>query len=62
MHEISQILEKLKAEIKEMEPRVREKTERLRDVVPVLEGKKKASQDARVLVLGEKREIEERNA
>jgi hypothetical protein len=51
VHEISQILEKLKLEIKEMEPRVREKTERLREVVPVLEEKKRASQDVRVLVL-----------
>lgn len=36
VHEISHILEKLKVDIKEMEPKVKEKTDRLRDVVPVL--------------------------
>lgn len=45
-----------------MEPKVREKTEKLREVVPVLEAKKKASQDVRVLVLNEKRELEARKA
>ena len=62
VHEIAQILEKLKLEIKDMEPKVKEKTERLRQVVPILEAKKKASQDVRVLVLNEKREIEARKA
>lgn len=57
VHEISHILEKLKVDIKEMEPKVKEKTDRLRDVVPVLEAKKKASQDVRTVVLTEKREI-----
>lgn len=40
-----------------MEPKVKEKTDRLRDVVPVLEAKKKVSQDVRTVVLTEKREI-----
>lgn len=62
VHEIAQTLERLRAEVREMEPRVREKTERLREVVPVLEGKKRASQEVRGVVLAEKREIEGRRA
>lgn len=62
MHEISQILEKLKVEIKEMEPKVKEKTQKLLEVVPILEAKKKASQEVKVVVLNEKREIENKNA
>lgn len=51
VHEISQILERLKVEIKEMEPRVKEKTQKLLEVVPILEAKKKVSQEVKVVVL-----------
>lgn len=51
VHEISQILEKLKVEIKEMEPKVKEKTQKLLEVVPILEAKKKVSQEVKVVVL-----------
>lgn len=62
VHEISQILEKLKVEIKDMEPKVKEKTQKLLEVVPILEAKKKVSQEVKVVVLNEKREIENKNA
>jgi hypothetical protein len=55
VHEISHILEKLKVEIKEMEPKVKEKTQKLLEVVPVLEAKKKASQEVKRSVLNEKK-------
>lgn len=45
-----------------MEPKVKEKTEKLLQVVPILEQKKRASQEVKVLVLNEKREIESRNS
>lgn len=37
------MLEKLKLEIKAMEPKVKEKTQKLLDVVPILDAKKKAT-------------------
>jgi hypothetical protein len=38
-----------------MEPKVKEKTQKLLEVVPILEAKKKVSQEVKVLVLNEKR-------
>jgi hypothetical protein len=58
VYEISRTLEKLKEEIKEMEPKVKEKTEKLLSVVPILDKKKKANEEVRTMVLTEKREIE----
>lgn len=62
VHEISQVLERLKADIKAMEPKVKDKTDKLLSVVPLLEAKKRVNEEVKANVLAEKREIEIKNS
>ena len=55
VHQISMTLERLKKEIKEMEPQVKDKTDKLLSVVPILEKKKRASEEVKSIVIAEKR-------
>ena len=59
--EITELLGKLKQSIKEMEPKVKEKTDKMVEVLAIMGEKQKLAEEVRVGVLSEKRDIEVRN-